>query len=82
MSSESIITKKGQITIPANLRAELNLQPGKKVKFVKTSEGLLIIPSSMTVKMLKGILKTKEPMDKIEAKVKEIQSEWEHESNE
>lgn len=82
MSYESIITKKGQITIPANLRAELNLQPGKKVKFVKTSEGLLIIPSSMTVKMLKGILKTKEPLYKIEAKVKEIRTEWELESDE
>ena len=76
MSSESIITKKGQITIPANLREELNLQPGKKVKFVKTSEGLLLVPSSMTVKILKGILKTKEPLEKIEGTVKEIRSEW------
>ncbi len=76
MSSESIISKKGQITIPANLREELNLQPGKKVKFVKTKEGLLLVPSSMTIKMLKGILKINEPLDKIEEKINEIRSEW------
>ena len=82
MSSESTITKKGQITIPANLREELNLKPGKKVKFIKTKEGLLLVPSSMTVKMLKGILKTKEPIDTIEAKVKELRSEWKLETDE
>ena len=76
MSSESNISKKGQITIPANLREELNLQPGKKVKFVKTKEGLLLVPSSMTIKMLKGILKINEPLDKIEEKINEIRSEW------
>ena len=36
----------------------------------------------MTVKMLKGILKTKEPIDTIEAKVKELRSEWKLETDE
>ena len=82
MSSESTITKKGQITIPANLREELNLKPGKKVKFVKTKDGLLLVPSSVTVKMLKGILKTKKSIEEIETKVHELRSEWVLETDE
>ncbi len=34
--SQSTMTSKGQITIPKDIRAELGLEPGSKVLFVRT----------------------------------------------
>ncbi|MBU2512686.1 AbrB/MazE/SpoVT family DNA-binding domain-containing protein [bacterium] len=39
------ITPKGQVTIPVSLREELNLKPGDKVIYEKSSGGILIKPA-------------------------------------
>ncbi|MCP4751594.1 MAG: AbrB/MazE/SpoVT family DNA-binding domain-containing protein [Proteobacteria bacterium] len=39
------ITSKGQVTIPVSLREELNLKPGDRVIYEKSSGGILIKPA-------------------------------------
>lgn len=38
----SNVTSKGQITVPANLRKELDMLPGSKVRFVRKGSSVLI----------------------------------------
>lgn len=39
------ITPKGQVTIPVSLREELNLKPGDRVIYEKSSGGILVKPA-------------------------------------
>jgi AbrB family looped-hinge helix DNA binding protein len=53
----SLITSKGQTTIPKKIRAYLRLQPGDRVDFVVDEEGKVIIePATLDVRELEGIL--------------------------
>ena len=53
------ITTKGQITIPAQVRTELNLKPGDRVYFYKNEVGqYTLLPKNGSVEQLKGILGT------------------------
>lgn len=36
--SESTLTERGQISIPASLRKSMNLKPGQKLRFTEISE--------------------------------------------
>lgn len=38
----STVQKRGQITIPSDLRAEFGIEPGDQVAFVRTQDGILI----------------------------------------
>ena len=52
------LTSKGQITIPANVRAALGLDAGSRVEFVETGKGqFAIIAATEEVQALKGMLK-------------------------
>jgi AbrB family looped-hinge helix DNA binding protein len=52
------LTSKGQITIPANVRAALGLNAGSRVEFVETGKGqFAIIAATEEVQSLKGMLK-------------------------
>jgi len=50
------VTSKGQITIPAEVRAELNLKTGDRVYFIKGDLGYALFPKNGSVQRLKGIL--------------------------
>lgn len=76
MSNESKVTKKGQITIPAKFRKEYNLQPGKKVIFISTKEGLIVKPMMHQLPTLRGIIKLKVEIKKVEQAIKSIRKEW------
>jgi antitoxin PrlF len=52
----STVSTKGQIVIPAQVRAELGVEAGSRVEFVKTEEGWLIKPATLPVTGLKGVL--------------------------
>ena len=41
-SQLSTVQKRGQITIPSDLRAEFGIEPGDQVAFVRTQDGILI----------------------------------------
>jgi AbrB family looped-hinge helix DNA binding protein len=52
------LTSKGQITIPATVRAALGLEAGSRVEFVETGNGTFsIIAATEEVQSLKGMLK-------------------------
>ena len=51
------ITPKGQVTIPVSLREELNLKPGDKVIYEKSSGGILMNPAKRNMLDDFGFLK-------------------------
>jgi len=62
-------TTKGQITIPASIRKELNIEPGTRVLFVPTESGYELCPMKEDpLKSLKGMFSNNEenlPIDEL-----------------
>ncbi len=53
----SLMTSKGQTTIPKQIREHLNLHPGDKVDFIVDENGKVILePSTSDITELEGIL--------------------------
>ncbi|WP_446744744.1 AbrB/MazE/SpoVT family DNA-binding domain-containing protein [Silvibacterium acidisoli] len=52
------VTSKGQVTIPVKVREELGLEAGDRIDFVRneTTGHYEVIPSTVSVLSLKGIL--------------------------
>jgi len=51
------ITSKGQVTIPASVRAAIGLVPGDQIEFVRESGNKYVItPRTCSIKELKGIV--------------------------
>ncbi|HCU23917.1 MAG TPA: AbrB family transcriptional regulator [Deltaproteobacteria bacterium] len=60
MKSESVISERGQVTLPKKLREHLGLAPGVKVTFVPSPQGILIRKSGSRAASLRevfGIIK-------------------------
>ena len=57
--SISTVSSKGQIVIPAAVRADMEIEPGTRVAFVKTAQGWLLKPATRPVTDLKGLVKNK-----------------------
>ena len=56
--STSMLTSKGQTTIPKNVRERLNLHPRDRLEFVIDEDGrVLVLPANVDVSGLAGILK-------------------------
>jgi len=61
------VSSKGQITIPARVRASLGLQPGDRVEFVEMEAGQFAIRAAThSVKTLKGMIRRPETAVSIE----------------
>lgn len=55
--SVSMITIKGQTTIPKKIRDHLKIQPGDKIDFVIDDNGKVVLePATLDVKEIEGIL--------------------------
>jgi AbrB family looped-hinge helix DNA binding protein len=53
----SLITSKGQTTIPKKIRNLLNLRPGDKIEFVVEENGKVVLePATHDIRELEGIL--------------------------
>jgi len=53
----STITKKGQTTIPGEIRRHLNLKPGDRLEFLVEADGkVVLVPANVDIADLKGIL--------------------------
>jgi len=71
MKRSSSVQRKGQITIPLELREEYNIQPGDEVYFANSPEGILITTEKLeklarfneTLQELKILLAEKEKED-------------------
>lgn len=58
----SVITRKGQVTIPAEIRRALSLQKGDKVAFEVEEDRVRIARSGSVVVRTAGALKSQMPM--------------------
>lgn len=53
--TSATVTSKGQVTIPADVRAKLGLRPGSRLAFVPTATGgYELHPQAASIKDLKG----------------------------
>jgi antitoxin PrlF len=53
----SIITSKGQTTIPGEIRRHLKLRPGDRVEFIVEPDGrVILVPATMDASEPKGLL--------------------------
>ena len=52
----SKLTDKGQITIPAEIRAKMHLSLGSKFEFLDKEDFIIMLPVNKSVKDLKGLL--------------------------
>jgi AbrB family looped-hinge helix DNA binding protein len=53
----SLITSKGQTTVPKKIREYLHLEPGDRVDFVVDDEGRVVLePATLDVREIEGIL--------------------------
>ncbi len=52
------MTSKGQVTIPAFIRAKLGLESGSRIEFVEIEKGQFsIVPATSSIRELKGLLR-------------------------
>ena len=54
MADTARITGSGQVTVPAEIRRELRLQKGDRVRFVRNHEGDIVLRRVMRVSELAG----------------------------
>jgi antitoxin PrlF len=55
--SSSTLTRKGQTTIPKDIRERLGLKPGDKIKFTVNADGsVTLVAANLTLKQLRAIL--------------------------
>ncbi len=52
----SVLTGKGQITIPISIRRQLNLKTGDRIEFEVESGSMRLIPATKTVDEVFGML--------------------------
>jgi len=53
---QSIMTSRGQITIPAEIREKLKLSSGNKLEFILQDQQIVMLPINKSIKDLKGML--------------------------
>ena len=59
--SAATITSKGQITIPATIRAELKVGPGDRIEFVRTAEDRFeVLAATQEITNMRGMIKSTE----------------------
>jgi AbrB family looped-hinge helix DNA binding protein len=59
-SSSSVVTRKGQITIPAEIRKEMNIKEGDRVIFVRFGNSLELLTPGEIVRRTAGSLRLPE----------------------
>ena len=67
------VTSKGQITIPAAVRSELNITSGDRVEFIKVSDRRFeIVAATEDISQIKGLIKAKHSVsiDEMNAAIK------------
>jgi len=57
----TVVTRKGQITIPAEIRRALGLKQGDKIAFVVVGDQVRLVPTASIVERTAGAIKVKKP---------------------
>ncbi len=63
MGSYAKVSSKGQITLSADIRKNLKIEPGTLLSVVEDGEGIYIIPVKNDLTSLKGAVPVKEKQD-------------------
>ncbi|WP_371806616.1 AbrB/MazE/SpoVT family DNA-binding domain-containing protein [Candidatus Lokiarchaeum ossiferum] len=80
-NTTTTMNKKGKITIPATIRKQENYKPGQKFSFLKSIDGLILIPlnseeigndSLISIDQLQKICETS---DELELKIESLREE-------
>ena len=75
--ASATVTSKGQITIPIEIRKQLQLNTGDKLQFVQSSSGHIeLIPCNVPLSSLRGILPKPEKPATIEEINETIRKGW------
>jgi len=62
MSTGSILTRKGQVTVPKSIREKLGIRPGHRVIFTLMPDGTVLLRiKNKSIKSLAGSLRKKWP---------------------
>lgn len=67
MARSSVVTRKGQVTIPAEIRRALGLHEGDRVTFVLERGGARIERSGSVIANTRGIFKSERPASDADA---------------
>ncbi|MCI4334477.1 MAG: AbrB/MazE/SpoVT family DNA-binding domain-containing protein [Thermoplasmata archaeon] len=73
MTKSAVVSSKGQITLPKELRSRHHLEEGETVLILETKEGVLIRHGRQT---LRGLLKGRVNVGKAERELRALQKEW------
>ena len=73
MENEVVVTRKGQTTIPARLRAKFRIEEGTRLEVIETEDGILFKPKRSTADLAGSGSKhaTPEEMKKLLDKLRE-----------
>ena len=72
-SEETKVSDRGMVTIPANLRRRLDIEPGDKLRWTTHGEGDLSVE---IVHQREGVFDDFEPVDAGETNAVEVESEF------
>ena len=73
MENEVVVTRKGQTTIPARLRAKFRIEEGTRLEVIETEDGILFKPKRSTADLAGSGSKhaTPEEMKKLLVRLRE-----------
>lgn len=74
--ASAAMTSKGQITIPVEIRKELGLKPGDRVRFIKRGGEVAIRPDKRSIMESRGMFKWKGKPVTIEEMNETIAKGW------
>ena len=74
----SVVTGKGTVTIPKEIRERLHLKKGSRVEFVEADEGVLIVPV-VPLEDLRGVDRDREEV--VYRMIRELQAEHRREAS-
>jgi AbrB family looped-hinge helix DNA binding protein len=73
MAKHSVVSPKGQITLPKDLREQSRLLEGEEVVLIEEREGILVKHAQTS---LRGRFRGKFDLEGLEDDLREIRSEW------
>ena len=63
MAATAKVGRRGQITLPKEVRERLSLEEGQRLAFVSTEEGVTLLPMTETLRDMRGVVTVDGPQD-------------------
>lgn len=68
-----VVGRRGQMTVPREIRRSLNLEQGDRIAFIRSGDGVVMQPLTDTLLDLRGSVAVEGPQDFAEIREKVIQ---------